>query len=187
LENRNLTDIELITLLKSDKKNESDAAFRAIYNLYSARIHAYCYKILKDKQKAEDIFQETFIKFYQNVRTDRLSTGSLIGFLITISRNLCLNEKRDNMNLISFNSVMYFKHSEVYSNDSDTKEIIKSAIERLEMTYREPLVLRLYEGLEYSEIAEICEITEENARKRVFRAKQKIKELLQPFYAELLN
>lgn len=184
---KDLTDIELVNILNSDDKIKSDAAFRAIYNKYAARIHSYCYKILRNKQKAEDIFQDTFIKFYQNVRSEKVINGSLIGFLITISRNLCLNAKRDEENNVPFNSVYFFQSSEVYNDSNDTKEIIKKAIETLEMSYKEPLVLRLYEGLDYSQIAEICNISEENARKRVFRAKQKIKEILQPIYGELLN
>lgn len=182
-----LSDIELISYLRSNEKLESDEAFRVLYNRYSVRIHAYCYKILRNKQLAEDIFQDTFIKFYQNVKTERIMNGSLIGFLITIARNLCLNSKRDNHNNISFNSIIFFQNQDVYNEAEDTNKIIQNAIDKLEINYKEPFVLRLYEGFDYCDIAEICGISEENARKRVFRAKQKIKELLQPVYNEILN
>ncbi|OGU57703.1 MAG: hypothetical protein A2X64_06405 [Ignavibacteria bacterium GWF2_33_9] len=184
---QNLSDIELLDFLKSEDKSISDAAFREIYNKYASRVHSYCYKILKDRQKAEDIFQETFIKFYNNVQAERLMNGGLIGFIITIARNLCLNEKRNIQDIVSFNSVMYYQKSEIYNNFEDTKKYIQDAINKLEFAYKEPLVLRLYDGMEYSEIAEICGISELNARKRVFRAKQKIKEYLKPIYIELFN
>ncbi|MDQ1266274.1 MAG: hypothetical protein QG635_1426, partial [Bacteroidota bacterium] len=166
-------------------KAEANRAFKEIYGRYAPRIHAYCLRVLSDRQSAEDIFQETFVKFYQKAKEDH-SGGSIAGFLITIARNLCLNYKRDNIQMASIEDFPFL--ADDYNPDSrETQRLITMAIELLEMEYKEPLVLRLYDGLSYDEIARICEITTENARKRVFRAKQKIKTILEPYFKDSLN
>lgn len=183
---RNTEDIELLNKLLSDDKRKSDEAFRCIYQKYASRVHSYCYKILKNKQVAEDIFQETFIKFYQNVKSEKMHS-SLLGFLLRIARNLSLNAIRDEKNKhVSF-VIDYNSYSAIDEFASENLQLIQKSIESLELKYREPLVLRLYDGLEYEEIAEILDITPENARKRVFRAKQQIKTMLKPYYDEFIN
>jgi RNA polymerase sigma-70 factor (ECF subfamily) len=59
-------------------------------------------------------------------------------------------------------------------------------MELLEFEYKEAFILREYDGLPYNEIAEITGTTITNAKSRVFRAKQKIKEILQPYLQEFL-
>lgn len=178
-----LSDKELVKLLKSEKK-ESDDAFRAVYNRYSSRLHAYCMRILHDKQQSEDIFQETFIRFYQKVKAD-FNGGSIAGFLITIARNLCLNYKRDKKTTVPVEDFHIATESNVSDQREETAKLIRMAVDLLEDEYKEPLVLRLYDGMRYEEIAEICNISCDNARKRVFRAKQKIKDILNPYLKEI--
>ncbi len=182
---RKLEDIELLHSLLSDNKQTSDASFRCIYQRYASRVHSYCYKIIKDKQVADDIFQDTFIKFYQNVRIEKMKV-SLLSFLLRIARNLSLNAIRDEKTKHT-NYTVDYSYSIIEEFANTNLQVIQKAIESLELKYREPLVLRLYDGLEYDEIAEVLDITTENARKRVFRAKQQIKVILKPYYDEFIN
>ncbi len=181
------TDKKLIRMMNGDK-TESDKAFRIIYDKYSSRVHAYCMRILNNREQTEDIFQETFLKFYKNATEDKLKSGSIAGFLITIARNLCLNYKRDKKSTVSYEE---FHTMMTDNNDSDKEgkeemyKLLTMAMDLINFELKEPLVLRLYDGLDYNEIARICDITPENARKRVFRAKQKIKEILEPYYKEI--
>ncbi|MBI3258158.1 MAG: hypothetical protein HYZ54_01565 [Ignavibacteriae bacterium] len=65
------TDDELIVLL-SKSGREAERAFTVLYNRYASRIHAYCYRIIEDSAYAEDMFQETFIRFFQTARSGRV-------------------------------------------------------------------------------------------------------------------
>jgi RNA polymerase sigma-70 factor (ECF subfamily) len=179
LDINNFSDSELLKLI-SKGKPESDDAFKIVYKRYSNQVHAYCYKLVRDRMAVEDIFQETFIKFYQNASSNK-SNSTVSGFLFTIARNLCFNYIRDkkvNVEVEDF-------HLTYENNDLEQKESYKHvniAMDLLEIEYREPLILRMYDGLSYNEIAEICNITSETARQRVFRAKEKMKGLLEPYY-----
>ncbi len=176
------TDKELVELSEKGKK-EFDFAFKIAYTKYAPRVHAYCMKVLNNREDAEDVFQETFVKFYE--RFEKKKRGSSIqGFLITIARNLCLNYKRDKKTKVEFEDFRHYVDGDKAYDQKENLKLIRAAIELLEFEYREPLILKLYDGLKYEEIAEICEISVENARKRVFRAKQKIRKILEPNFKE---
>ena len=177
-------DKELIKILKNGSKDESNEAFRHIYSRYSARIHAYCLKTLSDPDLAEDIFQDTFIRFYQKVKTD-YTNGTTAGFLITIARNLCLNSKRDKKPTVPFEDYHQIFDFDKQGDREENQKLLQFAMSLLDFEYKEPLILRIYNGLNYKDIAEILEITPENARKRVFRAKEKIKKILEPYVNDL--
>jgi RNA polymerase sigma-70 factor (ECF subfamily) len=58
-------------------------------------------------------------------------------------------------------------------------------MEQLPTDYKEAFVLREYEGLSYQEIAELTESSLSTVKIRIFRAKQKIREILAPYVADL--
>ncbi len=176
------SDKELVTLFQD--KEHAEGAFTEIYHRYSSMVHAYCLRILNNQEQAEDIFQETFIRFYQNVNTGYANTN-IPGFLIKISRNLCLNYKRDKRPVVSFEN---FENLIETSNSYEQKELldlITRSLDLLDDDFRECFVLREYDNLPYKEIAEITGISVSNAKSRVFRARQKIKQILSPYLKDL--
>ena len=63
--------------------------------------------------------------------------------------------------------------------------LISMALEVLDFIYKDAFLLREYYGLSYEEIAEVSEISLNNAKSRVFRAKIKIRKTLKPYISEL--
>lgn len=177
------SDKELAALIRG-KRKQSEAAFREIYDRYSARVNAYCMRIIRNSEAAEDIFQDTFFKFYNHVREDKES-GTIIGFLITIARNLCLNYKRDMKPTVDINEYDFLVYETQSFEHKEMQDLVKRALDILEDEFKEPLIMRVYNGLDYKEIAEICETTETTARSRVFRAKKKIRNILKPYIKDL--
>ncbi len=175
------SDKELVLLLDG---KEHEAAFRELYHRYSALVHAYCLRVLNNQELAEDIFQETFIRFYNKINIERKNTN-VPGFLITIARNLCLNYKRDVRPTVSMEGMDFPIHQDMSYEKKELLDLINTALDLLEFEYREAFVLREYDGIPYKEIAEICGITIGNAKSRVFRAKKKIREILAPYLNDL--
>ncbi len=183
------SDFELAFII-SEKGKNSDNAFMEFYRRHSVGLNAYCYKILNDRVTAEDVFQETFIKFYENVNP-KLHTN-ISGFLIKIARNICLNYKRNKkknvditeMEFLAYNLKQY--DSQKYEN-KQLMEFVNTAVDLLEDDYKEALILREYNGFEYNEIAKVMNISEINAKTRVCRAKKKIKDLLKPYLNEITS
>jgi len=178
------SDEKLVSLLKKDKQT-AEKAFQEIYNRYSSLVHAYCFRVFNDSEQAEDVFQETFLKFYEKVDVNNKLTN-VPGFLITIARNLCLNIKRDKQAMVSIDNIQFPVDNQINYENRELLDLIKYAMELLDFEYREAFVLREYDGLPYTEIAEITGTTLTNAKSRVFRAKQKIKDILQPYLQEFI-
>jgi len=140
--------------------------------------------IIGNKQIADDIFQETFIRFFQKVRSD-YNRGSLIGFLITIARNLCLNAKRDKIRSISLDDIELPHLDNNSLENKEFSELLAMSLDLLDNEYREPIVLRYFDELRYDDIASILEITAARARYLVFMGKQKLKQILNPYFEEI--
>ena len=182
-----LSDKELCGLIAGKNPAESEAAFTVLYERYSRRIHAYCYRILSNNEDAEDAFQETFLRFHRTIRNGSRMTN-VSGLLFTIARNLCINLKKKNTRW----AADPVEHDTLSDRDEayekrELLELIKTSLELINPDYREAFVLREYNGLSYKEIAEVLEITLPTAKIRVFRAKEKIRLVLEPYLRDLLG
>ncbi len=177
------SDKELVELLRGNTKY-TEAAFTEIYDRYGLRVNAYCRSILNDREAADDVFQETFIKFYQYVKSDYKS-GSIIGFLITIARNLCLNAKRDKKVNIPIKDFDLLYDGNRQYEDKELEELLTMGLDLIDEEFKEALVLRYYNDMRYREIGRMLGITEARARYLVFTGKQKIKQLLTPYFKDV--
>jgi RNA polymerase sigma-70 factor, ECF subfamily len=164
---------------------EAEAAFAELYARYSQRIYAYCLRVTGNSEDAEDIFQETFIKFFDSADSN-LEIENVPGYILTIARNICINFKRNKRP----NLVLEDFHTWTNDTDYERKELLQllaMALELLDTEYREAFVLRLYQGLSYNEIAKITGDSMSAVKNRVWRAKEKIKEILIPYLEDMSN
>jgi RNA polymerase sigma-70 factor (ECF subfamily) len=178
----NLSDFELFELLKKGDR-DSNKAFNELYSRYSPRVYAYCRRFMGGKDEADDIFQETFVRFYESSKMERQMTN-VPGFLLRIARNLCVNKKKSESKLTQYEEYMGLDKSSL-SDKEELVKLIQMALDLLSDDYREAFVLREYDGLSYNEIAELTNTSLATVKIRIFRAKQKIKEVLQPYLADL--
>jgi RNA polymerase sigma-70 factor, ECF subfamily len=176
------SDDELFYLLKNEGR-QAEEAFGELYNRLSPRIFAYCRRFLGNKEEAQDIFQETFVKFFQSGKQEREMTN-VPAFALKIARNLCVNSKRKEKTAVSFEDYMVVKNENRTEQD-ELLNLIKMALDLLQPEYREMFILREYEGLSYTDIAEMTNIPLSTVKIRIFRAKQKIREILSPYLEDL--
>ena len=176
------TDAELFYQMKEEKPI-AEQAFGELYARHSPRVFAYCRRILGDRDRAQDAFQDTFIKFYQSAQQERIMTN-VPAFLLRIARNLCLNAQRTKHQTVQFEDF----HASMQDESAEKAELLKlitTALELLPEDYREAFVLREYDGLSYQEICEVTNSSMATVKIRLFRAKQKIREILAPYLADL--
>lgn len=176
-------DSELFTALRDSATAE--LAFTELYQRHSARIYEYCLRIVGSQVIAEDMFQETFVRFYKSVEQhDKIE--NVIGYLMTIARNLCLNHKRLRREFAEVEEHFLQDVSGTRTIEAaELMQLITAALELLDTDYREVFVLREFDGFTYGEIAEIVGSTEATVKTRVFRAKQKIQSILQPYLQDI--
>ncbi len=146
---------------------------------------AFCL-VHKNKQDAEDLVQETFLKAYNNFHQlkDRNKCKS---WLTSILYNLFINKYRKNN---KFSSIPY-EESIVYQGAHDTKFIeermdqeVSEALFKLPEAYSTVLILSDIENLPYKEIAEILEVPIGTIRSRLSRARRLLKTQLYKYARE---
>lgn len=178
-----ISDDQLLELLKGGKK-EIDKAFKMIYERHSKMIHSFCHYLCDDHELAEDIFQETFIRFYNSAQKKNGITN-ITGYLSTISRNLFYNSVRDMKPKTEIEENTLTDNSNYGYDKKEMMELIISSMDVLEDIYREAFILREFDGLSYKEIGDRTGITGDNAKVRVIRAKKKIIEALKPYIDDI--
>ncbi len=163
----------------------SQRAFAAVYQEYSEGVFAYCLKILADRQLAEDVVQETFLKVQQHARSIQRNE-SFRSWIFRIARNEAL------MQLRKRRLDGQLEDESVWSEDTphqqlialERSEIVNSLLDNLKHEYREVLVLLAYENMSYAEIAAITGATESSVKSRIFRARKAMLEKLRPYAYE---
>ena len=177
----NIPDAELFYRLAGPKEH-AEAAFAELYARYGGRVFAYCLRFLGQRDEAQDVYQETFIRFYESAQQSREMTN-VPGYLLKIARNLCLNCRRNKKHPVEFEDYQSLVQPAT-AEKTEFLQLITTALDMLPDDYREVFVLREYEGLSYAEIAEIVGASLSNVKVRIFRAKQKIRDILAPYIEE---
>jgi RNA polymerase sigma-70 factor (ECF subfamily) len=179
-----LTDEKIVELVLSGHTE----AFREIVERYKSRIAATVIGMLGNCPEAEDVGQEVFIRFYQNLKNFR-GDSTVATYLTRIAINLSLNEikKRKRSTFFSGKNNGEFLEIEDTSGSkpySDEKENVQKAIKKLEPKYRIVVVLRMIEGYSTTETAEILGLPLGTVLSRLARAQQKLKKILTPLIGE---
>lgn len=163
--------------------SERRSYFDEVYARYEKRIYAYCIVIVGDRDRANDVFQEVFIKVYKALHTIK-DREKIVNWIFRIARNECLNMvktvQRSAKRHVDLDDPLYLNVGTEGSSYSDEIDHLFACINRLNPDYREVLVLAEFEGMTMKEISELTGLTMSNVKVRIHRAKRKLHTLLQP-------
>lgn len=160
------TDEDLFLLLQNDNNM---SAFNILYTRYSKKVFSYCLAVFRDEDKAKDIFQIVMSSIFE--KKHLFKGGSFIAWLMIITRNQCLMEKRNTKNNVEIEKFENYLVYETNEQDIFLKEKIKEIIDTLGSDYKDVIELKYYSDLTYEEIAETLNISESLVKVRLFRAK----------------
>lgn len=167
-------------IIEQSKQGNQRAQYE-IYRLYSKSMLNTCYRLVNNRELAEDMLQEAFTQAFLSLDSFRYES-SFGSWLKRIVINNCLNElKRRKIDLVFLNDLQQF-----YPDHGDDKlceplitvEDIKKAMVKLPVGARTIFSLYLLEGYDHSEISQILNISESASRSQYSRAKSKMKKLL---------
>ncbi len=138
-------------------------------------------RITLKHEEAEDIVQETLIKVW-NKRDDLDNIDSLEAYCLTICRNLSLDHlKRKDTHTESLDDATHDENLGPYEQmlQKDRVELVRRLVNHLPEKQRSCMQLRDFEGKTYKEIATILNISEDQVKVNIFRARQTIKQKYQ--------
>ena len=116
---------------------------REIEELYD-KIYRYCFYKLRNSASAEDITQEAFLRYFAQ------NTDLNAAYIFTIAKNLCTDMFRQKQTMELTDDYP----SEDFSDKSDTKIAVRTALEKLDEQHREILVMRYIAEMSVNETAE---------------------------------
>ncbi|MBI2417451.1 MAG: sigma-70 family RNA polymerase sigma factor [Ignavibacteriales bacterium] len=177
------------------QETNSSASFEELVNYFKNPLLNYLYRFIGDRDIAEDILQDTFIKVY---RKKELYNGSakVSTWIYTIAGNLAKSEisKRNKHHHLQIStSEDDEKHVDIISPEPQPDRVVDSGIKaqfiqdallKVPEIYREAVILRDIQELSYEEIAEMLDITVGTVKSRISRGRAILQELLRPIYKD---
>lgn len=177
-------------LIQALRQGDQDAA-RELIDHHKQRLLAFIWRMVPNYQDAEDICQDAFLKAFAAIDsfdpTYRFST-----WLFTIAYRLCLNQMRRNEPLTGDLDLSYFPdlgesgghHQAAASEEAlRLKELVWSAVDQLSKPQRGAVILFYRENLSCQDIAEVMGLPIATVKSHLFRARARLKQLLEPAFA----
>jgi len=153
----------------------SRQAFEELFARYREPVHGFFRRRLDNDKRAEDLLQDTFLAVIR--ASSRYEPRALFRtYLYSIALKLLSAERRKQVT---------HKRSILSSAEPATEQApefilwVRQALDRLDISDREVLMLREYEELSYAEIAELLRVPVNTVRSRLFRARRSLRRYLE--------
>ncbi|MFH0758769.1 MAG: sigma-70 family RNA polymerase sigma factor [Bacteroidota bacterium] len=162
--------------------------FKLLVMPYSDRIYRMAYRLMENREEAEDIVQEVYLKLW-GLRTELGKYNSIEALSIRITRNLCLDclrRRKVNQAAIDSEKMKGDGFSETPSEVLERKEeakVIHSLIAALPEPQRSLVHMRHMEGKDYDEIARMVNMNVNAIRVSISRARKQMREMLEKQYS----
>jgi RNA polymerase sigma-70 factor (ECF subfamily) len=184
--------------LMLELKEGSEAAFAELMGRHRGPIVNFLNRLIGDRDRAEDLAQEVFLRVYRHAGTYRV-TARFTTWLYTIASNLGKNELRNRArrkNVLMedaprelaqddyhFGTREDFLTPDRVSDLNDRQRKVRAAIDSLPEHFRMMLVMRDMEGFSYEEIASMLKLPLGTVKSRINRARLEFKKRIEPMLA----
>ncbi len=174
-------------------RNQATAQ-QELYYKYSSKMLSVCYRYAKNREDAEDMLQEGFIRVFGQIKQFQ-NKGALEGWIRKIIVHTCINNLKKNKKFADSLDIIHASgihvREESIPSIVQAKQVIE-CIRMLPLGYRTVLNLYAIEGYTHREIAAMLDIEESTSRSQYTRAKMMLENILikrhiLPGYAEKLE
>ena len=148
-------------------------AFEELYKRHGSRLKSVAYQVLGNRQEAEDVVQETFLKAHRSIHGFK-GEASLGTWLYRIAINVCRDVIRKRKPETEF-TIVHGKSTQ----SPALRVALESMIQRLSPNHRMVFLLFAVEGMKHSEIAAVLDIPEGTSKAWLFEAKKELQRMLE--------
>jgi RNA polymerase sigma-70 factor (ECF subfamily) len=156
------------------------AAQQDLYARYSPKMLTVCYRYARNREDAEDMLQEGFIKVFMQIRQFQ-NRGALEGWIRKIMVHTCINILKKNKKFADSVDIIYANSMQVREDAIPSilqaKQVVE-CIRLLPMGYKTVLNLYAIEGYSHKEIGDMLDIEESTSRSQYTRAKAMLEDIL---------
>lgn len=164
------------------------SAFQILVKRHKEKVRNIVYLTMSNSNLVDDIAQEVFITVYRNLKNFRFES-QFTTWLYRITVNKCKDYLRKKnvrriFTPIQDGEAVHYSGNSV--EDRDISKHVMDAVAKLPVKLRIPLLLKDIEGFSYQEIAESLQCEMGTVKSRIFRARERLKTILQPLEKELM-
>lgn len=147
---------------------------------YKEKLYRFSLKIVGNQFDAEDVLQELMIKIWKK-RDEFVEIENQEAWCMTVTRNLCIDKirkrKGDTHDISEYHTISDNSPTpDKIAEDRESLSMVMKILNDLPQNQKEIIHLRDIEGYTYKEISQIIDLTEEQVKVNLFRARQKFKE-----------
>ena len=181
-----LTDAQIVdNILQGDS-----SGFQELVARYQKPVFGICYRMLRQREEAEDVSQEVFIKAYRYLKQYN-HEHKFSSWILKIATNTCIDAiRKKRLDTLPLDEEIKTNQEDVSAERAFLQEEahreIESAIAALPPDYRMVILLYHHQGQSYQEIAEGLDIPMSMVKNRLFRARKQLKESLKTLKEETL-
>lgn len=180
-----LNDQQLIDLYLTG----DEAAFSHLLNRHKAKIYSSIYMFTKDRELADDLFQDVFIKIIDTLRKGKYNhEGKFLQWALRIAYNMCVDQFRRNKRRTKVSSTESFDIFDVLESQDENREMsiiknethdrVRTLVDQLPEEQREVVILRHYADMSFKEIACLTDVSINTALGRMRYALINIRKLI---------
>ncbi len=157
-------------------------AFDTLYVRHVDAVYKFLFRRTHDRQTAEDLTSMTFLKALESIRSFNPRRGELLAWLYRIARNTLIDHyRRFGKEIVDLELIENLPADDTVTKQAEQSidaKAIQTALAHLKPLQRDVVLLRIWEGLSYKEIADITGKTEGNCKLMFFRAMAQLKTVI---------
>jgi len=154
-----------------------DNAAMYFFRAYNRKLFLYCAKLVNNIHAAEDITQEVWERIIKLRNQSQPEIANPGGFMFTIARNLCLNHIKLKKHTIPLDAISELDIPHEYQPGStEMEELVHSSLDTLKFEDKELLVLNMYCGYRFDEIAQMMGMSPNAIWTRASRARAQLRD-----------
>jgi RNA polymerase sigma-70 factor (ECF subfamily) len=161
--------------------------FENVYGRYGPPVHGYLARLTGDPWAADELCQETFVRYLRNQQKIHVSNGTLGAWLFRVATNLA----RDRFRRRRPESLAHEPAAPAGAGDgavrSEARDLdahVRREVDRLPLELREVFLLRAHHEMPYARIGDVLDIGERTAKQRFRRAREILAHRLGPLFRE---
>ena len=146
---------------------------KTLFERHHVHVYNFLYKMSKDKMLSEDITQEVFFKLIKY--RSSYNNGKFVSWMFTIARNSLSSHYKSSKATFTDLEPLEYRLTEDHNDNTEAYTHLQQALDKLNETDRELLILNRLQEIKYNELAEIMDSTTGAIKTKVSRALKKLK------------